>query len=173
MNIYKVGQYIKSRRTELQLTQKQLADRLNISFQAVSKWETGSTLPDTSLLLKLSDVLEVTVDHILTPGGDILRTKEVINIANIYEAFRCIKKIGLALGQNNQIYKNMMNGLNKDGEINFLEALDNPEKMEVIVAKSCIQLMMDGQIIKEDEIDKHFKNEDIKKKLILYSKKYK
>ena len=52
----------------MHLTQKVLAEKLNISFQAISKWETGGTLLDTSLLLPLSDDLEVSVNQILNAG---------------------------------------------------------------------------------------------------------
>ena len=52
----------------MHLTQKVLAEKLNISFQAISKWETGGTLLDTSLLLLLGDDLEVSVNQILNAG---------------------------------------------------------------------------------------------------------
>lgn len=44
MNTKQIGNYIKKQRTSLNLTQKDLADELHISFQAVSKWETGDSL---------------------------------------------------------------------------------------------------------------------------------
>ena len=55
----KIGQFIKKLRKEKGLTQSQLAEKLNISFQSVSKWETGETLPDTNILLSLCDELDV------------------------------------------------------------------------------------------------------------------
>lgn len=47
------------------MTQKQLADKLNISYQAVSKWEKGTAMPGTDILMQLSKELEVSVDAIL------------------------------------------------------------------------------------------------------------
>lgn len=47
------------------MTQETLADRLGITFQAVSKWETGQTVPDTPLLPKLAGALHVSVDKLL------------------------------------------------------------------------------------------------------------
>ena len=61
----KVGRQIADLRKVKGLTQSQLGERLNISFQAVSKWERGETLPDVGILLDLAKVLETTVDHIL------------------------------------------------------------------------------------------------------------
>ncbi len=59
---------ISARRKELGLTQQQLAEKLNISDKVVSKWETGRSLPDTSLLLQLADALSLSVDDLLHTG---------------------------------------------------------------------------------------------------------
>src|SRR5699024_8125509 len=53
------------KRKEAGLTQKQLAQRLNVSFQAVSKWEKGTAMPGADLLLKLAQELNVSTDDIL------------------------------------------------------------------------------------------------------------
>jgi transcriptional regulator with XRE-family HTH domain len=57
-----IGNYIAQRRKELGLTQQKLAEQLNISFQAVSKWENGTASPDISLLTPLAHILNTTVD---------------------------------------------------------------------------------------------------------------
>ena len=62
MDIGKIGFFIRKLRTEKNITQKQLGERLNISYQAVSKWERGETLPDTMILTDLAAVLEISVD---------------------------------------------------------------------------------------------------------------
>lgn len=61
----RVGSFIMDRRKELGMTQQQLAERLHVSFQAVSKWENGVTYPNIEILYDLSVVLEVTADEIL------------------------------------------------------------------------------------------------------------
>lgn len=65
LNSIKVGNFIMEKRKALGLTQQQLADRLNISFQAISKWENGTTYPNIEILRDLAIVLEVSVDEIL------------------------------------------------------------------------------------------------------------
>ena len=65
-DIIKIGNFIMNKRKEAGLTQQQLADKLNISFQAVSKWETGNAYPNVEILCDLATVLRVTVDEILT-----------------------------------------------------------------------------------------------------------
>ncbi len=66
LNSAKVGNFIMAKRRELGLTQQQLADQLNVSFQAVSKWENGTTYPNIEILYDLAIVLDVTVDEILS-----------------------------------------------------------------------------------------------------------
>lgn len=62
----KVGHFIMNKRKEAGLTQQQLADKLNLSFQAVSKWETGTAFPNIEVLTDLAALLQVTVDEILS-----------------------------------------------------------------------------------------------------------
>lgn len=61
----KVGNFIMGKRKALGLTQQQLAERLNVSFQAVSKWENGAAYPNIEILKDLSAVLDVSADEIL------------------------------------------------------------------------------------------------------------
>ncbi len=64
MNIY-VGDKIKSLRAEKEISQEKLAQYLNVSYQAVSKWENGNTYPDISLLPEIARFFGVTVDELL------------------------------------------------------------------------------------------------------------
>ena len=61
----RTGQFISERRKAIGLTQKELAERLGVTNKAVSKWETGGGMPDVSMLRKLSEILEVSVDELL------------------------------------------------------------------------------------------------------------
>jgi len=61
----KFGSFVAQLRKEKGLTQKDLADRLYISNKAISKWETGVSIPDVALLIPLSEVLDVTVTELL------------------------------------------------------------------------------------------------------------
>ena len=65
MDNLKTGEVICKRRKELGLTQNQLAKSLNISFQAVSKWENSTAYPDIEMLPKLAAALHTTVDALL------------------------------------------------------------------------------------------------------------
>ncbi len=60
-----IGEFIKAQRALKNLTQKQLAEKLGVTDKAISRWETGKGVPDVSLLIPLSNALEVSVHEIL------------------------------------------------------------------------------------------------------------
>ncbi len=64
MNTLTIGRNIKRLREEQNITQQMLAEKLSISFQAVSKWETGTSLPDVTLLPAISEIFGVTIDDL-------------------------------------------------------------------------------------------------------------
>ena len=66
MDQVKIGQFIKSVRKEKSLTQREVAEKLNISEKTISKWETGSGLPEVSLMLPLCKILEISVNELLS-----------------------------------------------------------------------------------------------------------
>ena len=66
MDQVKIGRFIAEKRKAINLTQMQLAEMLNITDRAVSKWETGKTLPDSSIMLTLCDILHITVNDLLS-----------------------------------------------------------------------------------------------------------
>lgn len=62
----KVGKFITEKRKELGMTQKELAGKLNVSFQSVSKWERGQAYPNIEILSDLAKLLRVTADELLS-----------------------------------------------------------------------------------------------------------
>ena len=109
MNIY-FAEKLKSLRAEKKVSQEKLAQYLNVSFQAVSKWETGNTYPDITLLPDIAHYFGVTVDELLCV--------EKIDEKRLFEdysrkaadLFRCGDRAGaLALWQD--AYKRMPNNI--------------------------------------------------------------
>ena len=78
VNIRKVGENIALLRKTKGITQSELGERIGVSFQAVSKWERGETLPDTALLPGLAKILETTIDFIL------LGNEKTVGYCSIY-----------------------------------------------------------------------------------------
>lgn len=66
MNQMEIGLFIAKCRKEKELTQAQLAEKLNITDRAVSKWETGKCMPDSSIMLELCGILGITVNELLS-----------------------------------------------------------------------------------------------------------
>lgn len=74
MDQIKIGRFISEIRKNKKLTQKDLADKLMLSDKTISKWECGKGLPDTSLMIPLCDILEISVNELLT--GEIIKSEE-------------------------------------------------------------------------------------------------
>ncbi len=66
MNQEKIGKFIATCRKEQKLTQEQLAEKLGITYKAVSKWECGKGLPDASIMMELCKILNITVNDLLS-----------------------------------------------------------------------------------------------------------
>ena len=66
MDQVKIGKFIAGRRKSMSLTQAQLAEKLDITDKAVSKWERGMAMPDTSIMLALCDILCISVNELLS-----------------------------------------------------------------------------------------------------------
>ena len=65
MNLTKTGELLKSLREGKGMTQAQLAERFNVSTRTVSRWETGSNMPDVDLLIDLADFYDVDIREII------------------------------------------------------------------------------------------------------------
>jgi transcriptional regulator with XRE-family HTH domain len=78
-NMTEVGRKISQLRKKANLTQMELADKLDISFQAVSNWERGRTMPDISKLSELSDIFDVSIDELLQNDRAYKMSKSIID----------------------------------------------------------------------------------------------
>ena len=65
MDQIKIGKFIQQKRKELNLTQKEIAEKLNVSDKTISKWETGNGLPEVSLMMPLCEILKISVNELL------------------------------------------------------------------------------------------------------------
>ena len=66
MDTIKIGRFIKSLRKENSLTQREVAERLNVSEKTVSKWETGNGMPEVSIMLPLCKLFGISINEILS-----------------------------------------------------------------------------------------------------------
>ena len=66
MDLIKTGKFLQLLRKETGFTQEELAEKLNVSRRTVSRWETGTNMPDLDILMELSDLYEVDLREILS-----------------------------------------------------------------------------------------------------------
>ena len=158
MDNLKIRQYIQSLRKAKGLSQRQLADRLNISFQAVSKWENGESVPDTGILLELCELLDTTVDRLLNGGTYTMKQRKMIHLEDVVEGFRCMEMIGKCFGVHSTFYEGMIEGINKRMNIDLPEYLNDPKTRETMYAEVLIQGIMEGKTVDMDKVRSQFGN---------------
>ncbi len=133
-------------RTQGGYSQELLAEKINVSRQAVSKWEQGTTLPETDKLIALSDFFHVSIDYLLRDNGDL---NSDLNLAQIVIKF-------LASAQNMDGISKELIEIMKDGIIDdeekikmksIIETLDTLSlTIEEIKRKMKLQLRRDGEV---------------------------
>jgi transcriptional regulator with XRE-family HTH domain len=157
-----IGKYIQQLRKEKGLSQKALAEQLSISFQAVSKWETGESLPDISLLLDLANILETTTDKILSAGHLVIRKHQYILIENIKEGFKALENLRYYFGEKSSFYKGAIEGINQKMSIDFEHYIKNDHYKDTMLAEVIIQYLMNGYHIEKEDIDQHVQSEKLR-----------
>ena len=65
MDQKKIGSFLRELRKEQRITQEDLAEKLNVSSRTISRWETGSNMPDISLLIEIADFFDVSIPEII------------------------------------------------------------------------------------------------------------
>ena len=83
MNQDKIGNFIKSIRLEKNLTQKEFADELGVTYQAVSKWENGKNVPDIGTMKLISEKFNVNIDDILNGQKQPKKKKNIYSILTV------------------------------------------------------------------------------------------
>lgn len=172
----KVGRHICALRKARGLTQNQLGDKLHISFQAVSKWERGETLPDVNLLPDLAQILSTTVDNILNGGERPAKAPEqytrTATIAQMREGIACFERIGELLGKGSFFYQGAIGGANLKMNIDLEEYLQDSYTREAMIAEAAIQAMMDGAYFSPEDIETEFEHQHWVDNVKEYARKY-
>ena len=74
MDQIKIGKFISEKRKELGITQSELAEKLNITDRAISKWENGVCMPDVGTIPELCEILNITINDLFS--GEVVNMKE-------------------------------------------------------------------------------------------------
>ena len=86
-----IGERITELRKAKNVSQNQIAKALSVSRQAVSKWETGQSLPDSLNLIKLADLLETDIEY-LTTGRQVVPTRPPVLVPTIETVEKIVEK---------------------------------------------------------------------------------
>jgi len=99
MNLNKVGTFIATARKAKGLTQSELAEKLHVTDRAVSKWECGKGLPDSSLMLQIGEILGISVTELLcgekVASSDVVAKAEenTVRLLQEIENYRCYSEL--------------------------------------------------------------------------------
>ena len=172
MDMKAVGNQIAALRRQKGLTQADLGVRLGITFQAVSKWERGETLPDTGLLPDLANILETSIDFILSGGQRQVHFRGKITVVQMSEGLNCLKRMGELLGKDHILYRHAIDGINTKMNTDIEEAFADERVFECFLAEAIIQSLMAGKYIDRTDIIHSFRNEHFQNMLMMYCDKY-
>lgn len=172
MNIKKVGEQIAALRKAKGITQNELGERIGVSFQAVSKWERGETLPDITLLPDLAKILETTTDYILLGSEKVIEYKGKFTVTDMKKGLNCLEKVGEYLGAENIIYRSAIKGINNELNTNIEEAFSNDNVFEAFLAEAIIQNLMSGLYVDISDVKNNFKHEHFKNIVVDYCDRY-
>ncbi len=171
MNTIEIGKYIRELRKRKGYTQSELGEKLSISFQTVSKWETGATLPDSSILLNLSERLDISVDKILLAGKTTGRNKG-IKISKIVDGFNHLVQLKDCFGEHSQFYQGAIEGINQSMNMDIETHLRDEEHIEVLYTEVILQYIIEGYRIDVVEVESYVKSPKMIEIIINYIKKY-
>ena len=168
MNMKMFGAQIAALRKGKGMTQNELGNLLGISFQAVSKWERGETLPDTAILLDLARVLDTTVDHILTAGERTLNCQGSITVEQMRRGLEALREMGDKLGNHNPIYRHAVEGINEKMNTNIEDAFRDEHIFECFVAEAVIHNLIAGYTIDPEDVRTGFQHEEFREIVLDY-----
>ncbi len=172
MDMQKVGRQIAALRKAKGITQSELGERIGVSFQAVSKWERGETLPDTAILPDLARILEASVDSILLGGEKSIEYKGRFSVADMKIGLNCIRNAGEYLGKYNIIYRSAITGINTQLNTDIEEAFTDDYVFEAFLAEAIIQNLTAGLYVDISDIKNSFRHEHFKNIVTDYCSRY-
>lgn len=172
ININKVSGRISYLRKQKGLTQAQLAERLGVTFQAVSKWERAECLPDSMLLVDLASILETSVDGILTAGERTVNYNGKITVEDMRNGLLSLKKFGELIGKDNILYRSAVDGINNSMNTDIEESFSDEYVFEAFLAEAIIQNLSAGKYIDLTDVRKNFRHTHFSDIVVKYAKKY-
>ena len=172
MDTSKIAEQISILRKNKGLTQNDLGERVGVSFQAVSKWERGETLPDIAVLPDLAKVLETSIDNILLGGEKQIEYKGKISVIDMKNGLNCLKLMADYLGMDNIVYRSAIKGIDNTMNTDIEKAFTDDYIFEAFLSETIIQNLIAGMYIDLSDIKNNFKHEHFKNIVLDYCARY-
>ncbi len=151
MNPEKIGQFIKEIRVKNNLTQKDLADKYNVTYQAVSKWENGKNLPDILLIRQIAKDFNINVEDIL--DGSVNKKRNILlYIIPIIIVILLIIVVILINNLNSGFNTSSVSSMCSDFDVNGMITYDK-NKSSIFISKVNYNGCEDNIIYKRIECD--------------------
>lgn len=157
LDLQAIGATIRARRTDADLTQAELAERLNVSAQSVSLWERGVSLPDTALLPDLACILNCSVDMLL--GGHSGAFRRRITVDAMRQAIGCVRRMRELLGADHFMYRTMVDALDTRMNSAIEAAFANESVMDAYVCEALLACIEQGDYVDAHDVRRHIGNE--------------
>lgn len=155
LNLTAIGGFIQERRKNFDMTQAELAAKLNVSPQSVSNWERGESVPDVTVLPDLASVLHCSVDAILSGGSGVGGYRRYVTVAQMREALGAINRIGELLGRNHFIYTCIIEALNKRMNTTLEESFSDEHIFELFAGEFLIGCIRNGDYVDPRDVQAH------------------
>lgn len=160
MNPEKIGQFIKEIRVKNNLTQKDLADKYNVTYQAVSKWENGKNLPDILLIRQMAKDFNINVEDIL--DGSVNKKRNILlYIIPIIIVILLVIVVILMNNLNNGFNTSSVSSMCSDFDVNGMITYDK-NKSSIFISKVNYNGCEDNVIYKRIECNLYEDNTLIK-----------
>lgn len=158
MNLTAIGAHIALLRRNRGLTQKELAARLGVSTQAVSKWENAENLPDAGILLPLAETLHTTADALLSAGT--YRLRQPIDLGLLHAGIAGLSSAMAAFGADSAIGRGITGAL--DG---LHVALDSSAGREQLLAEAILHQLMEGATLDDAALEAAVHDESLRQRI--------
>ena len=155
LNSKLMGSFLHTERKRIGLTQSDLAEKINVSPQAVSNWERGETFPDISLLPDLAEALHCSVDAILSGGKGCGGFRRHITVAQMQEALSALDRIGELLGRDHFIYQCIIDALNNRMNTTIEASFSDPHIFDVFTVEFLLACIGNGDYVDPKDVEAH------------------
>ncbi|MBO4298303.1 MAG: helix-turn-helix transcriptional regulator [Clostridia bacterium] len=147
----KTGELIAAMRKRYHMTQAELGEKLMVSAQAVSKWESGQALPDAALLPDLAAALYTSADYLLRGGAAETGFARAVSVADTVRAVDCLAEARRLMGKDNTLWQGMAEGVEAKMNTDLDELLSTDFLREAAVAELLIQALEQGAYVDPEE----------------------